>query len=353
MAEIAVLGAGIMATALTFPLTENGHNVRLVGTHLDRDIITSIQDSGVHPNLDLKVNEGVTAYQLEEAEEAFEGVDVVMQGVNSFGVHWAGEHLSKLVKPGMKIISVTKGMEADEDGTLHMLPEVVKSYFDPELVEQVTWSAIVGPSIAGEVAVHHDTCVVFTGDDQESLDYLADLFRTDYYHVWTSTDFLGHEIGAATKNIYAFAAGLGQGLLIKEGKENDRYVRYNYNAAVFGQGQTELRQFMKLLGGIPETADGLAGVGDMFVTSMGGRNVRAGTYVGQGIPFSEVRNDLMKGVTLEGVRAISVIGGALKPLTERGIIKEEDFPLCRYLYEIIEEDAPLNMPWHKFFGGEK
>ncbi|MDO5050100.1 MAG: 2-dehydropantoate 2-reductase N-terminal domain-containing protein [Actinomycetaceae bacterium] len=353
MAEIAILGAGIMATALTYPLTENGHKVRLVGTHLDREIIESIQKTGVHPNLDLKVNEGVTAYQLEEAEEAFAGADVAMSGVNSFGVHFAGEHLARLVKPGMKVLSITKGMEAEEDGTLHMLPEVLKSFFDPELAKQVSWSAIVGPSIAGEVAVHHDTAVVFAGDDQESLDYLADLFRTDYYHVWTSTDFLGHEIGAATKNIYAFAAGLGEGLLIKEGKQDDRYVRFNYNAAVFAQGQVELRQFMILLGGIPETADGLAGVGDMFVTSMGGRNVRAGTYVGQGVPFSEVRDNLMKGVTLEGVRAISVIGGALQPLTERGIIKPEDFPLCRYLYEVIEHDAPLDMPWHKFFGGEK
>ncbi|MDT3767862.1 NAD(P)H-dependent glycerol-3-phosphate dehydrogenase [Gleimia hominis] len=353
MAKIAILGAGIMATALTFPLTENGHEVHLVGTHLDQDIIASIQKDGTHPNLGLKVNDGVTAYQLEDADEAFEGADVAMSGVNSFGVHFAGKHLSQLVKPGMRVLSITKGMEADEDGTLHMLPDVLKTYFTPELRDSVSWSAIVGPSIAGELAVHHDTCVVFCGEDQAALDYLAGLFRTDYYHVWTSTDFLGHEIGACMKNIYAFAAGLGQGLTIKEGKQDDRYIRYNYNAAVFAQGQKELRQFMQLLGGVPETSDGLGGVGDMFVTSMGGRNVRAGEFVGQGRPFSEVRDSLMKGVTLEGVNAIRVVGGALKPLTERGVVKPQDFPLCRYLYSIIEEDAPLDMPWSKFFGGEK
>lgn len=353
MATIAILGAGIMATALTFPLTENGHKVNLVGTHLDRDIIESIQTTGVHPDLDLKVNDKVVAYQLEDAEAAFEGADVAMSGVNSFGVRWAGERLAKLVRPGMKVLNVTKGMEADNDGTLHLLPDVLRSYFDEDLANSVTWNAIVGPSIAGEVAVHHDTCVIFAGEDQDSLDYLADLFRTDYYHVWTSTDFRGCEIGAATKNIYAFAAGLGAGLLRKEGKQDDRYVRFNYNAAVFGQGQTELRQFMTLLGGKPETADGLAGVGDMYVTSAGGRNVKAGTFVGEGVPFSEVRDSLMKGVTLEGVQAIRVIGGALEPLTERGVIKPEDFPLCRYLYQIIEKDAPLDMPWEKFFGGMK
>ena len=63
--------------------------------------------------------------------------------------------------------------------------------------------------------------------------------------------------------------------------------------------------FIELLGGDVTTAKGLGGVGDMFVTSMGGRNVRAGKFVGQGIPFSEVRDTHMKGVTMEGVAAIA------------------------------------------------
>ena len=147
--------------------------MRLVGTFLDREIIDSIQSTGVHPDLGLKVNPGVTAYQLEQAEEAFDGADVVMCGVNSFGIEWAGEHLARLMKPGQKLLTVTKGMRADDDGTMRILPDVLRSYFDPELAESVSWNAIVGPSIAGELAVHHDTCVVFCGQDQDDLDYLA------------------------------------------------------------------------------------------------------------------------------------------------------------------------------------
>lgn len=353
MAKIVVLGAGIMATALSFPASENGHEVRLVGTHLDDDIIKSIKRDGAHPVLELKVNEGVKAYYLAEAAEAFKDADVVMCGVNSFGIEWAGQQFAKLVKPGQNILCITKGMRADNDGTMHILPEILKREMGAELARQVTWSAIVGPSIAGEVAMHHDTCVVFCGENQEALDYLAKIFRTDYYHIWTSTDFLGHETGAATKNIYAFAAGFGDGLLEREYKVAPKYVRFNYGAAIFAQGQKELRQFIKLMNGNLDTADGLGGTGDMFVTSMGGRNVRAGRYVGAGIPFSDVRDNLMKGITLEGVAAIKVIGAALEPLTERGVIGEKDFPLCRYLYQIIAHDAPLEMPWEKFFGGEK
>ncbi len=105
------------------------------------------------------------------------------------------------------------------------------------------------------------------------------------------------------------------------------------------------------MGGLPETADGLGGVGDMFVTSMGGRNGRAGRYVGAGIPFSQVRDELMKGVTLEGIAAIRVVGAALGPLIRRGVIGADEFSLCRYLFEVVEHDAPLRMPWETFFGG--
>lgn len=356
MSKISVLGSGIMASALAFPLSDNGHEVRLVGTHLDREVIDSIKESGIHPGLGLKLPETVSAYQLEEAEEAFEGADIAMSGVNSFGVHWAGEQLASLLNPGMMVIAVTKGMEADEEGNLRILPDVLSEKVSQQIREQVSWSAITGPAIAGEVAVRRDTCVVFTGReaDTEALEKLSGIFRTDYYHVWTNTDFTGCEACAAIKNCYAFGAGFMEGILDKEGKEGEqesKYRNYNYGAALFGQATRELGYWMMLLGGKPETPHGLAGVGDMFVTSMGGRNVKAGRFVGAGVPFSEVRDDRMRGVTLEGVAAIRVMGGALEKLTERGLVREEDFPLMRHLYEVVAKDEPLDMPWETFFGG--
>ena len=235
-------------------------------------------------------------------------------------------------------------MQADEDGTLHILPDVLKKHMG-DLANEVRWAAIVGPSIAGELAVHRNTCVVFCGEEQKVLDRLAAAYRTDYYHVWTSTDFIGHEVGACMKNIF--------GMLEKAGQTDARYVMYDYTAALFGEGARELKQMVSFMGGDPEVATGLGGVGDMFVTTMGGRNVRAGTYVGAGVPFSEIRNVKMKGITLEGVAAIGVVGEAIGKMTERGAIAETDFPLVRALYEIVAHDAPLDLPWEKFFGGER
>ena len=38
MSNITIVGAGMMGSALAFPARENGHRVRLTGTHLDREI---------------------------------------------------------------------------------------------------------------------------------------------------------------------------------------------------------------------------------------------------------------------------------------------------------------------------
>jgi glycerol-3-phosphate dehydrogenase (NAD(P)+) len=351
MTTVGVLGSGIMATALAFPLADNAHEVRLVGTHLDREIIASIKETRVHPGLDMEVPATATAFQLEEAEEAFDGVEVVMSGVNSFGVRWAGEQLASLLRPGMHVLSIAKGMEASENGDLRILPEVLAGEVPEDLREKVSWSAIAGPSIAGEVAVRRDTCVVFTSRDAGVSNTVSNLFRTPHYHVWTSTDLVGVEVCAAVKNCYALGAGFMEGILDREGESEARYRNYDYGAALFGQATREMGQFIDLLGGEPETPHGLAGVGDMFVTSMGGRNVKAGRLVGSGLRFSEAREQ-MPGVTLEGAAAIEVIGAALPKLTERGIVEGGDFPLMRHLHSVVALDEPLDMPWSAFFGGE-
>src|SRR6478735_5462909 len=260
MATLVVLGSGIMATALATPFTDNGHAVRLVGTHLDRPIIDSIQSTGVHPNLNLKVPDGVTAYQLEDAAKAFEGAELVMSGVNSFGVDWAGEQLASLLRPGMHLLALAKGMQADDDGNLTILPRAMD-------------------------------------------------------------------------------------------EKDPQYVNFNYGAALFGQAAVEMTEFMDLLGGRPSTVLGLPGIGDCFVTSMGGRNVKVGRLVGAGLTFSEAKGQ-MPGVTLEGAAAIKVIGDAFVRLTERGVLQADQFPLLRHLHDVVANDQAVNVPWKSFFGAD-
>src|SRR5919201_5671836 len=233
MSTIVILGSGVMGSALTMPLADNGHDVRLVGTHLDREIIDSIRASGVHPGLRRELPSSVRPYQLEELETAFADAEVVLSGVNSFGVRWAGEQLAPLLQPEQLVIAIAKGVDADARGNLRILPEVLAEPVSPDLRERVRWAAIIGPSIAGEVAARRETCVVFCGEDEAALDRLAATFRTDWYHVWTSTDFVGAEICAAGKNCYALGIGFALGVLEHTGEAESADRAHNYEAALF------------------------------------------------------------------------------------------------------------------------
>jgi glycerol-3-phosphate dehydrogenase (NAD(P)+) len=351
MAVVVILGSGVMGSALAVPLADNGHDVRLVGTHLDRAIIDAIRSTGVHPGLDREVPASVEAYQLDELEAAFEDAEIVVSGVNSVGVGWAGERLAAQLRPGQLVIAIAKGVVAEENGDLRILPEVLAGPVAPDVREQVGWAAIIGPSIAGEVAARRESCVVFCGTDETVLDRLAAAFRTDWYHVWTSTDLIGGEICAAAKNCYALGIGLAEGELERRGEAAGRDRAHNYEAALFAQSATEIRQWVSLCGGDPDTASWLPGVGDMYVTSTGGRNVRVGNLLGAGLGFADAAARLGN-PTLEGAAAIMVFGDALGKLTERGLVAEDDFPLMRHLYEVIGLQRPLSMPWGRFFGGE-
>jgi glycerol-3-phosphate dehydrogenase (NAD(P)+) len=351
LADVVILGAGVMGSAMAVPLADNGHDVRLVGTHLDREIIESIRSTGVHPGLGRELPSTVHAHQLEEADAAFAQAEIVVCGVNSAGVEWAAGRLAELLRPGQVVIAVTKGVRAEENGDLRILPDVLAEAVAADLRTQVGWAAIIGPAIAGEVAARRETCVVFCGRDQTVVDRLAAAFRTDWYHVWTSTDFVGGEICAAAKNCYALGVGLAEGDLERRGEADSPDRAHNYEAALFAQSAREIRRWATLVGGDPETALWLPGVGDLYVTSTGGRNVRLGQLLGSGLSFADAAARLGH-PTLEGASAIRVFGEALGPLTESGVVGSDELPLMRHLYEVIALERPVNMPWSRFFGGE-
>jgi glycerol-3-phosphate dehydrogenase (NAD(P)+) len=355
MTVVTMLGAGVMASALSMPLSANGHAVRLVGTHLDREIIERIQDDGTHPVLHRALPADVTAFQLEQLADAVADAEIIVSGVNSFGVRWAGEQLARALRPEHLVLSLAKGMDADEYGELRILTEVLADPMPPEVRDVVPWSTISGPSIAGEVAAERETCVLFSGPDQCALDRMADVFRTGRYHVWTSTDLIGAEVSASMKNCYALGVGLAEGVLEARGGAGDRDRIRNFEAALFAQGAIEIDQMAQLLrdrSGLQAASHALASVGDLYATSALGRNREAGRLVGTGMPFEEAREQLGD-PTLEGAAAVAVIGAALRPLTERRVIGPEDFPLVRHLHEVIVEDRPLRIPWGAFFGGER
>ena len=95
------------------PLADNGHQVRLVGTHLDGDIIEEIHDSHFHPRLNCRLAETVLPYTWDRLGEALAGADLVVLGVNSLGVEWAAERLGPVLPPDVPVLTLTKGLSGD------------------------------------------------------------------------------------------------------------------------------------------------------------------------------------------------------------------------------------------------
>ena len=125
MAHVAIVGAGVMGTALAWPLSDNGHRISLVGTPLDREIIEEAQSRYRHPKLGRELPPGVTAYQTEELAAAIEDADLIVSGVNSWGVDWIADALAESLARGRDVIGVTKGFRSDEAGDIEIFPRVL------------------------------------------------------------------------------------------------------------------------------------------------------------------------------------------------------------------------------------
>jgi len=105
MAIITIVGAGMMGSAMCFPATDNGNEVRLVGTPLDVGIITEAQKSGYHITLKRQLSEKVKCYQVEQLEEALDGADLLIGGVSSFGIEWFLENVLKTIPENLPVIA--------------------------------------------------------------------------------------------------------------------------------------------------------------------------------------------------------------------------------------------------------
>ena len=104
MSIITIVGAGMMGSAIGFPARENGHEVRLVGTHLDREIIDHARKTNTHLTLNRPFPEGFKFYQIEQLEEAMQGADVLVGGVSSFGVDWFAENILPKVPETLPVL---------------------------------------------------------------------------------------------------------------------------------------------------------------------------------------------------------------------------------------------------------
>ena len=286
MAIITIVGSGMMGSALAFPARENGHEVRLVGTHLDREIIDAARKTNRHLKFTKDFPAGVKFYQIEELDEALKGADLVIGGVSSFGVDWFGETVLPRVADGTPVLTVTKGLMDREDGSLEPYPYLWQRVLD-SLGKKVPLCAVGGPCTSYELVAHDQTEVAFCGRDVSVLKYVKSLMQTDYYHISLSTDIMGIESAVALKNGYALGIALTIGLNQKAfGLDSE--LHFNSQAAVFGQAAKEMYALLQSQDA-GDMSNLWVGVGDLYVTVYGGRTRLIGILLGRGMDIDAAK----------------------------------------------------------------
>ena len=344
MAVITIVGAGMMGSALAFPARENGNEVRLVGTPLDREIIEACLKENRHPKFEKDFPAGVQYYQIEDLEQALENADLVIGGVSSFGVEWFGDYVLPKIGEHIPVLSVTKGLWDTEEGKLLSYPDVWKKKLE-KIGKKLSLNAIGGPCTSYELVAHDQTEVAFCGDDITVLRCLKKWMETDYYHISITTDVLGIESAVALKNGYALGIALTIGLNQKE-FGIDSPLHYNSQAAVFGQAFKEMYKLLELQGAW--SLENIAvGTGDLYVTVYGGRTRLVGILLGRGMDIDEAK-EALNGVTLESLVVAKRVARAVRIKAAKGEANLTDFPLLMHVDEILSEKKAVNIPWKAF-----
>lgn len=344
MAVITIVGSGMMGSALAFPARENGHTVRLVGTHLDREIISACQKTNRHPKFTRDFPAGVEFYQIEMLDKALQGADLVIGGVSSFGVEWFGDVVLPCIPDGTKVLTVTKGLMDTPDGRLLPYPLLWKEKLKA-LGKELSLNAVGGPCTSYELVAHDQTEVAFCGWNMDDLQAIRKLMQTDYYHVSLSTDVVGIESAVALKNGYALGVALTIGLN-QRAFGVDSELHYNSQAAVFGQSVREMSRLLDLQG-VGNLDNLCVGLGDLYVTVYGGRTRLVGILLGRGLDIDEARAEL-NGVTLESLVVASRVARAVRIRAERGDASVKDFPLLMHIDDILTRHAQVEIPWEDF-----
>jgi len=344
VAIVTIIGAGMMGSALAFPARENGHCVRLVGTPLDREIITICKATGKHPKLPLPFPEGVEYFQIEQLQAALEGTDIVIGGVSSFGVAWFSDEILPVLPDGMRVLTVTKGLMDTSDGKLIPYPFIWQQKLD-SLGKKLSLNAVGGPCTSYELVQHDQTEVAFCGSSMEDLQFIKSVMETSYYHISLSLDIMGIESAVALKNGYALGIALTVGLNQKEfGIESE--LHYNSQAAVFGQAIKEMAKLLQFQGA-PDLNNLCIGAGDLYVTVYGGRTRLIGILLGRGMDIDNARQEL-NGVTLESLVVAGRVAKVVRKNIEAGSLNAADFPLLLHIDEIVTDKLPVNIPWEQF-----
>jgi len=347
MSKIIIIGAGAMGSAFALPCLDNNHDINIVGTHLENNFIDTLKkNNNLHPGLNIDIPKEIKIFKFEKFDELFESnVDMIVLGISSKGIEWVADQLSRLFigKKLPKLLMLTKGLSI-YNNQYELLVDKLERLLAERGITNLNISAVGGPCLAAGLANRVHSSVVIANKDIQTAKKIADMLNTNYYHTSYSNDLNGVEVSAAIKNIFSMAVGAAKGLCSHNISDEVREKNYlNTASALIKQSIYEMEIFVEHLKGKKETVKGLAGLGDLYVSSGGGRNAKMGSYIGEGLTFSEAKKTKMEKVTVEGADLAKEIA---KKVNED--FDQKKLPLMLGMINAIVNDEELDLDWDSF-----
>ena len=278
MKNILIIGAGAMGAAFSIPLIDNGHSVVLTEPHNFRLIKKINSKKKFHPSLNINLPKKINIKKFSSEILNYKW-DLIVIAVSSIGIDLIGKNLSK-IKKKLPILVLTKGLKYD-CGNLISMSSLLRKYN-----KSLNISVLKGPCLAKELARKVKSFTVVANKNINTAKKIGKLISTNYYQIEFSRDVNGVEFLSAIKNIYSMIIGAGQS--------------HNTSSALFRKSIDEMKYLTNYFKGKKETVYGLAGLGDLYVSAMGGRNSKMGEYLGKGYTFTKAKKRFMKNDTVEG-----------------------------------------------------
>jgi glycerol-3-phosphate dehydrogenase (NAD(P)+) len=300
--RIAVIGAGSWGTAVAALASHNRPTVLWARRKdLADEVNTAHTNQSYLPDRALPDDLHATA----SLEEAVTNADVVVMGVPSHGFRAVLDECAPMLKDGVPIISLSKGVEQD---TLKRMTEVIA-----EVAPDHPAGVLTGPNLAKEVLDGFPAATVVALEDEKLCTDLRPLFATPSFRVYTNFDVVGCEVAGALKNVMAIAAGACDGMGFGD----------NTKATLMTRGLNELTRLGIALGGQPLTFSGLAGMGDLVATCMSrqSRNRHVGEQLGKGRTIDDIISEM--NMVAEGVKTSRAVVGLARSVGIEMPIAEE------------------------------
>ena len=262
--NITVLGDGGWGTALSLVLAGKGYSVRLWGAFPEyvAEVAKKRENKKFLPGFKLPKAIRPTA----DLASALEASRVIVLAAPSQYMRPVLKKVRQENIRGKSFVSVAKGIEV---GSLKVMSGVIGEELGP-----VRLGVVSGPSIALEVAKKMPVAVSAASHDAKFASEIREIFSTDYFSLFESSDVLGVELGGSIKNVIAISAGIVEGLGFAS----------NTRAALFARGIAEMARLGEVMGANRETFMGLSGLGDLATTCLSrhSRNRWLGEEVGKG-----------------------------------------------------------------------